>query len=457
MSRYSRDSSTPDPSRLPSIAEWLRGEPNPWPGIDEPGEGARFAGCYVVESKQLLRTKDDKPYLRIQLSDRSGSIEGRVWDDAERIDAIVEEGAFVGVVGRIQSFRGQRQLKVEELAPISVAEDELDLFLPATDLDLEELESALDQLIESVGDPHLRALLLELVGRESESGRAFRRSPAAKRNHHAYIGGLIEHTVSITRIADALATHYGEIVDRDLLIAGAILHDIGKIEEISATGGFPYTDSGKLLGHIILGIEIVREAASTVPGLDPERLLLLLHLIASHQGKYEWQSPRIPHTIEALILHFADDIDAKVNHAIALVESVEEGWTPYDKNFSREFYRHGTRPSPARLSEPDPFGPDLLAPEAPVLAEQVEAERVDAEADEVYAVENYSSEAEVYDVGLGEAEVEEAEVDESSGPGKVERVVAGVKEPAAAKAGKNEVEEEEDPIDRAQVTIFDLL
>lgn len=427
MNQHTRANPAADESRLPSIAEWLRGEPFPWPGIDDPGEGARYAACYVVESKQLLRTKEDKPYLRLQLTDRSGTIEGRAWDDAERIDARVQTGAYVGVVGRIQSYRGQRQLKIEEIAPVHVAEEEFDLFLPTSDLDLDALEAALDELIDSVADHPLRQLLLELAGPDTETGRAFRRAPAAKRNHHAYIGGLLEHTVSITRVADALARHYGDIVDRDLLITGAILHDIGKIQELSLTGGFAYTEPGKLLGHILLGIDIVREAARDIPGLEPRRLLLLLHLIASHQGKYEWQSPRIPHTIEALILHYADDLDAKVNQAIALVESVEDGWTPYDNNFAREFLRHRTTPAtPAATA--DPF---LLAAEArgaeTSLAEMVDAEKIDAE------------------------RIDAERID-------AERIDADPAEPAPPEPERGgEPDQGEDPVDPAQVSIFDLL
>lgn len=366
-----------------TITAFLRGDPFPWPGIAESAEGARFAACYCVEQKQLLLTKGDKPYLRLQLVDRSGSIEGRVWDDAERIDAWVRAGGYVGIRGRIQSYRNQRQLKIEEIEPLHVEGHEFDLFLPATDLDLAALEAGLDELIASVADRPLRQLLEELVGPATETGRAFRRAPAAKRNHHAYVGGLLEHTVSITRVADAMARHYGPAIDRDLLITGAILHDLGKIEEIAVTGGFPYTDPGKLLGHILLGIQLVRDAARTIEGLGPERLLLVLHLIASHQGKYEWQSPRIPHTLEAIILHFADDLDAKMNQATALVHSVDEGWTPYDGNFAREFFRHrGPNPEPPSTPADTPRGalasPPANTPDAPLdSATLTEAERLE--------------------------------------------------------------------------------
>jgi len=461
MNHPTRTTPAAEESRLPSIAEWLQGEPCPWPGVDEPGEGARYAACYLVESKQLLRTKDDKPYLRLQLTDRSGTIEGRAWDDAERIDARVQVGAYVGVVGRIQSYRNQRQLKIEEIAPVHVADHELDLFLPASDLDLEALEAALDELIDSVADRPFRQLLLELAGPDTETGRAFRRAPAAKRNHHAYIGGLLEHTVSITRVADALARHYGDVVDRDLLITGAILHDIGKIQEISVTGGFAYTDPGKLLGHILLGLDLVRDAARRIPDLEPRRLLLLLHLIASHQGKYEWQSPRLPHTIEALLLHFADDIDAKVNHAIALVQSVEEGWTPYDNNFGREFLRHRNTVGAAAAAV-DPLGPAAEEDGTEsLLAEQIAAEAADAETVAAEGVEDALDlvERSAFDDWLAAAPTELNGAD--TDPWEAEPRPAHAPEPVEAASEDDEQSREPDPAapphDPAQVSIFDLL
>lgn len=320
--------------------EWLDGGAFPWPALDEVAEGERLVACYCVASKQLGRTKNDKPYLRLQLCDRSGEIEGRVWDDAERVHDRVAEGDFVGVRGRVESFRGQRQLKVEEIAPLDVAAEDLELFLPRTKHDLDRLESELDALIASVEDPALNALLERLLGRDSETGRAFRRAPAAKRNHHAYIGGLLEHTVSVAWVCSALARHYGAALDRDLLVAGALVHDIGKTREIGIAGGFPYTDEGNLLGHIVLGIQMVRDAAREVPELTEQRALLLQHLVASHQGKYEWQSPKVPMTLEALLLHYVDDLDAKMHQALALVAASEKGWTGYDPSFGRAFLHH---------------------------------------------------------------------------------------------------------------------
>ncbi len=345
-------SSAPEPSITPR--DWLEDDPFPWPGLDQVAEGGRVAACYCVASKQLALTKNDKPYLRLQLCDRSGEIEGRVWDDAERVHARLAEGGFVGVRGRIESFRGQRQLKVEEIAPLDVSPEDLELFLPRAGRDLDDLEAELDALIDSVHDAALRDLLTRMLGRDCETGLAFRRAPAAKRNHHAYVGGLLEHTVSVAWVCSALARHYGAALDRDLLVAGALLHDIGKVREIGVAGGFPYTDEGKLLGHIVIGVQMVRDAARDVPALADDRALLLQHLVASHQGKYEWQSPKIPATLEALLLHYVDDLDAKMHQALALVAAAEKGWTGYDPSFGRSFLRHIAERAAAARSDADP-------------------------------------------------------------------------------------------------------
>jgi len=298
------------------------------------------AGCYYVESRQLRRTRQDKPYLRLKLCDRSGALEGRVWDDADRIHDLVPVGSFVGVRGRLEVFNGEVQLHLEELTPITVSPDELDLFLPRSPRAADVMERELEALIASVRDRGLRALLRRMLDRDSETGRAFRRAPAAKRNHHAYLGGLLEHTLSVATACDLLARHYGGEVDRDLLVAGALLHDIGKVRELVTDTGFPYSDEGRLLGHILLGLQMVEAEAAAVPELPAERRLLLLHLIASHHGRYEWQSPRRPKILEGLILHAVDDLDAKLHQVTRLLADVERGWSEYDGNFAREFFRH---------------------------------------------------------------------------------------------------------------------
>ncbi|HEX6938290.1 MAG TPA: HD domain-containing protein [Longimicrobiales bacterium] len=401
----------------PTPREWLEGEAFPWPGLDEVAEGARLAACYCVAGKQLALTKNDKPYLRLQLSDRSGEIEGRVWDDAERVHERVVEGGFVGVRGRIESFRGQRQLKVEDIAMLTVPAEDLELFLPHTSIDRDRLASELDALIASVEDPALRALLVRLLGPDSETGRAFRRAPAAKRNHHAYVGGLLEHTVSVAWVCSALARHYGAALDRDLLVAGALLHDIGKTREIAIAGGFPYTDEGNLLGHIVLGIQMVRDAAREVPELTEERALLLQHLVASHQGKYEWHSPRLPMTLEALLLHYVDDLDAKMHQALALVAASEKGWTGYDPSFGRAFLRHldaaGARRAATDIPARQPAGAEAAGTDA-TAAEAFGAGGADAGAVESPGVGAAHADADAGSAGAGAVEARPAEGDAPS-------------------------------------------
>lgn len=225
------------------------------------------------------------------------------------------------------------------------------------------MAAELQELLGSIDDPALRTLATALLGTDSRTGPGFRLAPAAKHNHHAYLGGLLEHTLSVTRLCQRLADHYGDALDRDLLVTAALLHDVGKVRELGARAGFPYTDEGKLLGHILLGLQMVDEAAADVPDLPPARLLLLRHIIAAHQGRYEWQSPREPATLEALVLHYADDLDAKYNQVAGLLAPIELGWTAWDRSFRREFLRH--RVAPPAAPEPEAPGPATGSPSDP--------------------------------------------------------------------------------------------
>jgi 3'-5' exoribonuclease len=323
-----------------SPREWIGSEEYPWPPTLGLADGERVAACFSVNSVAVGRTRANAPFLKLQLADSHGVIEARMWNDVEAVADHVHTGSYVGVRGCLETYQDQRQLKVEELALLRIELDDLMLFLPRSARPAERMEAELGALMNSVGDAPLRRLLEHVLGAGTETGHAFRMAPAAKQNHHAYLGGLIEHTLSVAGVCDMLARHYGAAVDRDLLLAGALLHDIGKIREIGARGGFPYTDEGKLLGHILIGLQIVADAAGTVPELGQQRLLLLQHLIASHQGRYEWQSPREPRILEALILHYADDLDAKMNQAGNLLDGVAAGWTAYDRSLARDFFRH---------------------------------------------------------------------------------------------------------------------
>jgi 3'-5' exoribonuclease len=340
-----------------SPREWIGSGEYPWPPTLGLADGERVTACFSVNSVAVGRTRANAPFLKLQLADSHGVIEARMWNDVEAVADHVHTGSYVGVRGCLETYQDQRQLKIEELALLRIELDDLMLFLPRSARPPARMEAELGAFINSVSDAPLRRLLEQVLGAGTETGHAFRMAPAAKQNHHAYLGGLIEHTLSVAGVCDMLARHYGAPVDRDLLLAGALLHDIGKIREIGARGGFPYTDEGKLLGHILIGLQIVAEAAATVPELGQQRVLLLQHLIASHQGRYEWQSPREPRILEGLLLHYADDLDAKMNQAGNLLDGVAAGWTAYDRSLARDFLRH-------RASEEPGAGPSFAPPPA---------------------------------------------------------------------------------------------
>ncbi|HEU0016132.1 MAG TPA: HD domain-containing protein, partial [Longimicrobium sp.] len=288
----------------------------------------------------------------------TGVVPAMVWDDAERLDRCFGPDDVVGVRGRVGSYNEKLQLTVTVIQALEVADDDLSLFLPGSPRDRGVMGKELDALVETVADLPLRTLLVRCVGRKTPLGQSFRLHPAAKKNHHAYLGGLMEHSLSVARACDGLCAHYraqGAALDRDLLLAGALLHDIGKVRELTARRSFHYTDEGQLLGHILLGLQIVTREAESIPGLGPERLLHLQHLIASHQGRHEWASPKVPHTLEALILHYADDLDAKVNPGMRLLEGVEPGgWTGYDRSLDRALYRPPEFPADGPLQPVEP-------------------------------------------------------------------------------------------------------
>jgi 3'-5' exoribonuclease len=284
-----------------------------------------------------------------------------VWDEVERWEPFCAADAVVGVRAKVGSYQDRLQLTVQWVEPLCLEPAELEHLLPASPRPREVMESELDRVVASVKDPALLKLLRRCLGRGTELGRAFRVHPAAKRNHHAYLCGLLEHSLSVALLADGLARHYagqGYSVDRDLVVTGALLHDIGKVRELKGLPASGYTTEGQLLGHIVLGMQLVAREAAQVPELAPERLLLLQHLIASHQGKPEWDSPRVPQLVEGLILHYADDLDAKLNQARALLDGVGAGeWSPYDRGFARAFFQ----PPEIAAQEVEPVSPDDAA------------------------------------------------------------------------------------------------
>jgi 3'-5' exoribonuclease len=274
-------------------------------------EGKLFDSFFLLLSKQQRTTKTNKPYLNLIFADKTGQVEARVWDPADpRIARDVDQGDIVKVRGCVSLFDGKLQMKVDQLRKAAAAEASRTDMLPTTTYDVEALWAQLQGFVASFTDPRLK-LLLETLLKDERIGGKFREAPAAKQLHHAWLGGLLEHVVSLLTLADRVAPHY-PILHRDLLLTGVILHDIGKLQELTWESGFEYSVEGVLLGHIQMGYELAAKTMDALPDFPPRLRTLVLHMILSHHGKLEFGSPKLPMTPEALALSFLDDFDAKM-------------------------------------------------------------------------------------------------------------------------------------------------
>ncbi len=312
-------------------------------------EKESVASPFLVKFSATATGKNGKPYMNLILMDKSGEIETRVWEDVASHMGQVVRDAFVWVEGRCQSYQGRRQVVAERLQILREDEIEIKDYLPESHLDAEHLYQRLLDLIQTMKDPFYRALAESVFRDDPEIADRVKRAPAAKSIHHAYKTGLLEHVVSITGILDGLSRHYGEILDRDLLFLGGFFHDIGKIWELSYDRVTDYTDEGKLIGHLVMGVELVdrkiRELESQegrIPGAFPmDKKLLVKHLILAHHGKLEYGSPKEPQCVEALVVHMIDDLDSKVNAITKFIEQDQSPgrWTALNRNFERYFYK----------------------------------------------------------------------------------------------------------------------
>lgn len=301
-------------------------------------------------------------YLRVSLVDRSGTVTAMIWEEVERLVEALLEGAYARVRGAVEEWNGMLQLRVTGAEPWS---EELDLadFLARGPIPGEESMAGIRELAATIREPWISRLVRSFLD-DGQLAAVFAAAPAAKLNHHAYVGGLAEHTLSVMRLCAAAAEHYSDL-DRDLLLAGAFLHDIGKTAEIAVEPGFPYTEEGTLLGHIPIGFAMVRERIARIAGFPREIAMDLGHLILSHQGELEWGSPVQPRTTEALVLHFVDNLDSKVATARTHLAGIEAGHGPYVRSLGRSLFRRAVREAstepPARVGGgPDRGEPSLF-------------------------------------------------------------------------------------------------
>ncbi len=306
--------------------------------VEELAEGLSVEEVYLVRNASMRETRTGKNYIAAELGDATGKITTRVWDAQPAHASSFKAGNFLHVRGHVESYQGQPQLVVGSFRPVEAAEVDMAAFLPATPRDVGEMQKKLEALVKSVKDKPLRALLNAFFDDEDFAAR-FSQAPAASDFHHAYVGGLLEHTVSVAGSAARTAEEHQEL-DRDLLVAGALLHDLGKVWELSAGPVMDYTDAGRLLGHIVMGSLEAEKRMSAIPGFPAETRRQLLHLLISHHGQREFGSPVLPATPEALALHHLDNLDAKIRAAAdAAPQAPGEPWSDFKRMLGVRIYR----------------------------------------------------------------------------------------------------------------------
>lgn len=338
----------------------------------------RFETIFLVRSKDIREKKNGVPFLSLTLADRTGAIDSKIWDNVTELAKTFEANDFIHARGKVQTFNNQHQAIVTWLR--AVPEDQVHLgdYIPHTEFDIESMYHEVLGTIDSFSNPDLKRLLGSIF-RDPEFARRYKRSPAARVNHHAKIGGLLEHVLSLLRLSKLMASHYDDL-DSDLLACGVLLHDAGKIFELSSERSFEYTDNGKLLGHISMGSAWLDRRCDEIGGFPPRLKTLLLHLVLSHHGKLEFGSPQLPVFPEALALHFIDDLDAKLEMMRQARAGIVEGsaWSGFHHALGRSILDTAAYLGSDGSHEPDavdpPQPPQEAAEESHSPAEELRTE-----------------------------------------------------------------------------------
>ncbi|HXW18096.1 MAG TPA: HD domain-containing protein [Candidatus Acidoferrales bacterium] len=303
-------------------------------------DGQAVASFFLISSKEIrTSSRTGKSWLQLELSDRTGRVSGKMWDNFADAAARCDRDAIVKVQGRAKIYNDQIELTIELILPAQEGDYDIRDFLPHTKEDVEKLYARLREAIAAVKDPCLKNLLSSVVD-DAAIAPKLKRAPAATTMHHAFIGGLLEHIVSVIGLMERVTDHYPEL-DRDLLLTGVVLHDIGKTEELSYARGFGYTTEGQLLGHIALGLALVRRKIESIPDFPRPLAVLVEHLILSHHGTHEFGSPQLPQFREAVVLHYLDDLDSKMAAMRATLEGTggEDEWSDRNPSLRRQLLR----------------------------------------------------------------------------------------------------------------------
>lgn len=304
----------------------------------EPNE--TVTSYFLVQEKDVRLKRSGEPYLSLVLADRSGHLEAKMWDGISEVVETFDRDDFIKVQGLVQLYRDRPQITIHRLRRADESEIDFGQYFPHTRRDIEEMWGELTAAVAAVGNPHLKTLLESLLADE-EIALQLKKAPAAKSLHHAFIGGLLEHITSLLRLGKLTAGNY-DFVDEDLVTAGAVLHDLGKLYELEYRRTFGYTDEGQLLGHITIVLRILDRKCAEIPDFPPKLKTLIEHLILSHHGQYEFGSPKLPMFPEALLLHQIDDLDSKLESMRASIEDEilgEDNWTRYNPSLERRLLK----------------------------------------------------------------------------------------------------------------------
>jgi 3'-5' exoribonuclease len=308
--------------------------------VGELKDGESITSFFMATQVQLRQRRRGEAFLTLTLADRTGEISAVMWDGAAEAARDLGDGDILKIHGTVGTYHGERQVTVARLRKATAEEASLEDYLPRSEKDPNQLLGELKLAVDQMRNPHLRQLLEGLLA-DPLIVQAWMAAPAAKGIHHAMLGGLLEHTASVVGLCRLLADYY-PVVDRDMLLAAAMLHDLGKIRELTWERAFDYTDAGRLLGHIALGALLVEERIRAIPGFPVPLAQRLLHCILSHHGELAWGSPKRPKTLEAMVLHYAEDLDGKINGFLAFSRTAPDpqrpGWTQYNRSLDRYLY-----------------------------------------------------------------------------------------------------------------------
>jgi 3'-5' exoribonuclease len=301
-------------------------------------ENQPIDSVFMCAAKNHGVTKNGSGYLTLKLLDRSGEIEARVWDRADDLAKAFDKSDYVRVRGQATLYQGRMQIRVHDVARVQEGEVSAEDFLPKSAYDPEIMAEELQAILRGIKNPHLLALAESFLADE-EFMDLFKRAPAGKSIHHSYLGGLLEHTLSLSKLILKVVENYRDI-DVDLLLIGGFLHDMGKIYEFSFDRAVDYTDKGQLLGHLVMEVEKVSEKIKSIPDFPEGLAVLVKHMLVSHHGAYEFGSPKLPQTVEAMMLHYLDDLDGKIQ-SIQNLMAKEAGsrWTSFHRAYGRSFFR----------------------------------------------------------------------------------------------------------------------